>query len=174
MGLYNLVKRGASALKGKESSPADQANKIKFEQNIYEAREKGRLKGAAKRAEEEGYRKAYGSGSSGKTGRVGGALNRLDSGARAVGHGLNNAERMFGVSGGASLGNFGSGGSGFDFGLGLTPERQQQPTRTTRISPTGVVTIKETGGNIGQPNKPKKRKSGVHNFFDDLDEYNPF
>lgn len=174
MGLYNILKKGASALKGREPSPAETTNKLKFEQSVYEEREKGRLEGAKKRAKEEGFKSGYGS-SGGKMGKVGGALNRLDSGARAVSYGLNNAEKLFGVGGGPNIGKFGSGGSGLDFGLGIGQEQRQEPRRITKVNPrTGAVTIIETGGDIGQPNKPKKRKSGVHNFFDDLDEYNPF
>lgn len=155
MGLKNIIKRGVGALKGKEPSPAQQAESWKFKQEVYDAEQKGRLAGAKQKAYERGKQSGY--GGNGAASRIGGALN-------TVGTSLSNAEKAFGFdsytrgrsSSGGGFGGFGK----LDFGLGFDQKPEKPPQRITKVSKSGAVTIIEPVETKQSLANKRKRRSG--------------
>lgn len=141
---------------GPEKSPYEKAQDIKTRQEIFEERQRGFREGSKKRAYEEGKRAGMGKSGSG----IGGLAN-------AVGSSLNNAEKMFGFSGG-SMG-------GMDFGLGLSQPKQRPRQKVTKVISGGkTITIRDSTER--EEGLPKRRQASPydwmhnsHNFFD-MDE----
>jgi hypothetical protein len=146
---------------GKKKNEADiqrenfnKAQKIKDDQEVYEARRTARQQGRVERAKKEGKREGMGGGGFGAS---------FATNLNALGGSINNTEKMFGFSNGVKM------GGGLDFGLGGLggqPEKKQAPQRITKISKSGTVTIYEPAAS----SKKKQKNDSPYNLFDNIDD----